>query len=170
MSITRYHSAAAHGYDILAVLDAFDYGLVVHGGWDGLYGPNNLFATYEEAKEAAQQMLAVLDALPERIVAYRALVVSSPDEIEEPYGKHWSLSKDLAIDIAKEEEDCGGLGGDTSYVVEGAIPSSAVNWHETIAHWIVYSAEWGGGAGEDEIYVEDQDAVRLLDVHGPVRC
>lgn len=160
--------------DPFNVLDAFSYGLAQYGGDTmGLYpgfdadddAEFDRFRFYDEedALEAVGDVIYAAQALPDPLPVWRALEIDDPDLITQPYGKHWSWSPEGAEEYAKYQYGC----KKPIWLLRGTVPHEAVDWDEVFAHWIVHSlAE--DAPREDEIYVEDQDALRNVEVVGQI--
>lgn len=101
--------------------------------------PEEIRKQFAKAAEVYNQKL---HGFPDPLPVYRAVCVSSVEDIKPDLGAHWTYDKKSADCIAVDDRK-----GLKTFYLEIALPKNKILWHQTIARLI----DDGGAENEQEI-------------------
>lgn len=111
-----------------------------------VYSNEYYFESKEQAEEFAEDVYDFFDGLPNPIPLFRTIESKGGiDVLEEPYGEHWSVYKDSAIDFGKRN-----FGTENLYLLKGFVKPSNIDWWNTVGNYVRFSLSM---TDEDEFEV-----------------
>ena len=116
------------------------------------------FETRERAEGYADELIELLDGLPDPIPVFRAIRAKSEEDIDkENLGESWSFSKDSAVNFGEHNG--------SNFLMSAKVHKKDVNWMGTVKAYTLFS---GGFSADDEneIVVDESDKLFDLKIEG----
>jgi len=142
-------------YDIEYITEIFHD---LYGGFEEYYDYDLKHVSPEEIRkefaESAEKYNQKLHGFSDPFPVYRAVCVSSVEDIKPDFGAHWTYDKKSA--------DCINVGdrkGLKTFYLEIALPKNKVSWFQTIARLI------DDGDAEEELEVNPQSGTYKAEVY-----
>lgn len=112
------------------------------------------FDTKEQAEDYADNVIGILEGLPDPIQVFRAIKADTVKDIDlEDPGESWSFERKSAIDFGSRNM--------SNFLLSATVEKDDVNWAGTIKAYAIFSGSYTD-EDENEIVIDDVDKIKNI--------
>lgn len=112
------------------------------------------FDSKEQADQFAEELIGILDGLPDPIPLYRSIKAGREEDIDLEFpGESWSYDRDSAYNFGRHNG--------SNFMLTAKVNKKDVNWMGTVKAYVLFS---GGFTDDDENEIVVDDAEKLIDM------